>query len=78
MLARALTEPYESVNGDRWPLARDPGSGRVFVRHEPSASSGGRASDIEIGVFLSPDARGPEHQELLRPIGTLVEGTTPV
>ena len=50
----------------------------MFVRHETSASSGGRVSDIEIGVFLSRDARGPEHQELLRLIGTLVEGTTPV
>ena len=66
-------ELYGSANGDRWFLVRDPGSGRVFVRHEPNASSGGRSSDIEVGAFLSRDAHGPEHKELLRLIGTLVE-----
>ena len=64
---------YSSENGDRWLLARDPGSGHVFVRHEPNAPSGGRGADIEIGAFLSRRAHGPEHQELLRLIGTLVE-----
>jgi hypothetical protein len=28
-----IREIYCSSNGDRWLLARDPGSGRVFVRH---------------------------------------------
>jgi hypothetical protein len=37
------TELYSSANGDRWLLAHDRGSGRVFVRHEPNMSSGGRA-----------------------------------
>ena len=67
-------ELYRSANGDRWSLVRDPGSGRVFVRHEPNLSSGGRASDIEIGDFLLRGGHGPEHQELLRLIGTLAEG----
>ena len=67
-------ELYRIANGDRWSLVRDPGSGRVFVRHEPNASSGGSASDIEVGDFLVRGGRGPEHQELLRLIGTLVEG----
>ena len=67
-------ELRRSPNGDRWSLVRDPGSGRVFVRHEPNLSSGGRASDIEIGDFLLRGGHGPEHQELLRLIGTLVEG----
>jgi hypothetical protein len=66
-----------SANGDRWSLARDPGSGRVFVRHEPDPSSGGRTSDSEVGAFLSRDAHGPQHQELLRLIGTLVEDAPP-
>ncbi len=70
-------ELYRSANGDRWSLVRDPGSGRVFVRHEPNASSGGRASDIEVGGFLARGGHGPEHQELLRLIGTLVEGGGP-
>ena len=66
-------ELYSSAHGDRWFLARDPGSGRVFIRHEPNTSSGGRRIDIEVGAFLSRDAHGPEHGELLRLIGTLVE-----
>jgi len=66
-------ELYSSANGDRWLLARDPGSGRVFVRHEPNASSGGATAEIELGPFLSRAARGPEHHALLRLIGTLVE-----
>ena len=65
---------YRSPNGDRWSLVRDPGSGRVFVRHEPNISSGGGASDMEVGDFLARGGHGPEHQELLRLIGTLVEG----
>ena len=69
-------ELYRSANGDRWLLARDPASGRVFVRHEPNLPSGGRASDIEIGAFLAAGGHGPEHQELLRLIGALVETRT--
>ncbi len=67
-------ELYRSANGDRWSLVRDPGSGRVFVRHEPNVASGGRASDIAVGDFLVRGGHGPEHQELLRLTGTLVEG----
>ena len=52
-------ELYSSANGDRWSLARDPGSGRVFVRHEPDPSSGGRTSDIEVGAFLSRTRTAP-------------------
>ena len=65
-------ELYHSANGDRWCLAHDPAVGRVFVRHEPNPSSGGKTSDIEIGTFLSRGGQGPEKQELLRLIGTLV------
>jgi hypothetical protein len=36
-----IREIYCSSNGDRWLLARDPGSGRVFVRHESNLPSGG-------------------------------------
>jgi hypothetical protein len=66
-------ELYHSANGDRWYLADDSAVGRVFVRHEPNVASGGRPSDIEIGTFLSRGGQGPEKQELLRLIGTLVE-----
>ena len=67
-------ELYRSANGDRWSLVRDPASGQVFVRHEPNAASGGRASDIAVGDLLVRGGHGPEHQELLRLIGTLVVG----
>jgi len=67
-------ELYRSSSEDRWHLARDPTSERVFVLHEPNLASGGRTSHIEIGPFLTA-GHGPEHQELLRLIGTLVEGS---
>jgi hypothetical protein len=44
----------------------------VEVLHEPNQSSGGRPSRSSIGDFLSRDANGPQHAELLRLIGTLV------
>ena len=59
-------EIYRSPNGDRWLLARDPETGRVFVRHEPNLPSGGQVADIEIGAFLIAAGNGPEKQELLR------------
>jgi hypothetical protein len=65
-------EIYHSANGDRWLLARDAETGRVFVRHEPNLPSGGQVADIEIGAFLIAGGNGPEKQELLRLIGTLV------
>ncbi len=62
---------YSSQNGDRWYLIRET-SGEIFIRHEANASSGGHVAHIDIATFLS-SGRGPEHQELLRLIGTLVE-----
>ncbi|AFT90058.1 hypothetical protein [Paraburkholderia phenoliruptrix] len=69
-------ELYRSANGDRWSLVHEYDSCQVFVRHEPNLPSGGRPTDISIGDFLVRDSKGPEHAELLRLIGTLVE--TPV
>jgi len=66
-------ELYSSANGDRWSLVRDSDTGRVFIRHEPNQPSGGRTSAIEIGEFLARGGSGPEYQELVRLIGTLVE-----
>jgi hypothetical protein len=63
---------YSSPNGDRWLLCRDTEGDRVFVRHEANAPSGGQASEIGIGDFLSRGPLNPEHQALLRLIGTLV------
>ena len=72
-MAVEMRELYHSPNGDRWLVARDVDSGRVFIRHEPNLPSGGQAADIEIGAFLSRAGLGPEHQELLRLIGTLLK-----
>ncbi len=71
---KKVRELYSSPNGDRWYLIREP-SGAVFIRHEANAASGGSVEHIELGSFLS-SGQGPEHQELLRLIGTLVENTT--
>jgi hypothetical protein len=65
-------ELYSSPNGDRWYLARDVAPGQVFIWHEPNSSSGGKATRIDVGVFLGRDTHTPERQELLRLIGTLV------
>ncbi|WP_114949060.1 hypothetical protein [Microvirga calopogonii] len=62
---------YESSSGDRWFLIGDP-SGSVFVRHEANVASGGHVDHEDIVSFLSR-GEGPEQQELLRLIGTLVE-----
>ena len=62
---------YESPNGDRWYLVRDH-TGAVFVRHEANVASGSHVEHIEVGPFLTR-GQGPEQQELMRLIGTLVE-----
>jgi hypothetical protein len=65
-------ELYRSPNGDAWLLARDPANHKAFIIHEPNNASGGQSARIEIGEFLRTGADGPEHQGLLRLIGTLV------
>ena len=69
-------ELYASPNGDHWYLARYPESGRVFVRHVPNVPSGGQPSNIELADFLARGGNAPEHQALVRLIGTLVEGAS--
>jgi len=39
---------------------------------KPNLPSGGQVADIEIGAFLIAAGNGPEKQELLRLIGSLV------
>jgi len=68
------TEPrqlYRSPNGDTWFLARDPATGLAFIRHQANASSGGRVAEIDLDAFLS-EPRHPQHEALLRLIGTLI------
>ena len=66
-------ELYRSPNGDAWFLGREPQNGHAFIIHQPNAPSGGRLTPIELGAFLNAETKGPEHQALLRLIGTLVE-----
>jgi hypothetical protein len=66
-------ELYRSPNGDCWYLARDSGTGHGFIIHEPNTPSGGKVLHIEIGSFLRMGGTGPEHQALLRLIGSFVE-----
>jgi hypothetical protein len=68
---------YASPNGDRWYLARYPESGRVFVQHVPNVPSGGQPSNIELADFLSRGGNAPEHQALVRLIGTLLGESMP-
>jgi hypothetical protein len=64
---------YASENGDRWSLRRNPESGSVVVRHRANLSSGGLVSDFGLGEFLVQGGLGPEKQELLRLIGSLID-----
>jgi len=65
-------ELYRSPNGDVWFLMRDPANEKAFVVHEANPASGGQTSRLEVGTFICPGAEGPEHQALLRLIGSLV------
>ena len=54
-------------------MTRDPTSKLPTVKHVPNASSGGQISYTDIGTFLRDGANGPEHQALLKLIGTLLD-----
>jgi len=49
---------YRSSNGDQWYLVEEPGSERIFVRHQPNRASGGQSSLVEVADFLS-EGHGP-------------------
>jgi hypothetical protein len=68
---------YSRENGDRWYLVNDPEGGRVFVRHQTNAPSGGGVTDSEISDFLRTGRTGPQHVELLRLIGSLAKPDIP-
>jgi hypothetical protein len=65
-------EFYRSANGDAWFLCRDRGR-RVYVEHEPNEPSGGKASRVDVAVFLAGGIKGPEHQALIELLGSLVD-----
>jgi hypothetical protein len=47
-------ELYRSPGGDRWFLSHDPGTGRVFIRHEANLPSGGHVTDTRTGPSPRP------------------------
>jgi hypothetical protein len=53
--ASPMKELYNSPNGDRWVLSRNP-SGMLVVSHHPNTASGGRFSEIGVDVFLAQGA----------------------
>jgi hypothetical protein len=65
---------YSSPTGDHWCLNRN-ASGEVFDSPEANSAAGGSIDHIENGAFLS-SGRGPEHQELPRLIGSLLNDET--
>lgn len=67
---------YESSNGDKWLLARDPATDRVFVQHQANLPSGGHVTHIEVSRFLALDAAGPEHEALRRLVDEASEQTS--
>jgi hypothetical protein len=71
---RESREIYTRPNGDVWSLARV--NRRVVVRHQANVPSGGNITDAELLDFLKAGRMGPEKQELLRMIETLVDDAT--
>ena len=69
-------ELHSSPNGDKWFLSGDPDTDNVFIRHEANVSSGGHVTEMDIATFLSSGQRNPEHQALLKLLGTLVKSET--
>ena len=64
---------HRSPNGDRLrcsPAVLKPVGCSSGI--EPNLPSGGQVVDIELGAFLIAAGNGPEKQELLRLIGTLI------
>jgi len=51
-------EIYHSANGDRWLLAVDSDTDRVFVRHEPNLPSVATLPISSLGPFLLALAAG--------------------
>jgi hypothetical protein len=76
MTASVIRELYSSPNGDRWTLCRNL-AGQLVVSHRPNLASGGRASEIDVEVFLSQGGHGPEHQALTKALARMVNSAHP-
>jgi transglutaminase-like putative cysteine protease len=63
-------EIYSSSNGDRWQLVHDTTTGRVLVRHQANASSGGHLTESGLDEFMRRNGSGPEYAALRHLIST--------
>jgi hypothetical protein len=63
-------EFFRSSNGDVWLLSSE--AGHLFVLHQANLPAGGSIERIELSDFLKPSNGGPEHQELVRLIGSVL------
>ena len=73
LIAAALLAAGTTMCGDQATLPGAPSNltaGIVIFQH---VNFVGKAAHIEVGAFLGRGGHGPEHRELLRLIGTLVE-----
>jgi hypothetical protein len=70
MAASPVKDLYNSPNGDRWVLCRNP-SGMLVVSHHPNSASGGRISETGVDVFLAQNGRGPEREALVEALARL-------
>ena len=60
----ATTTFYNSSNGDRWVLCYDDVTESYLVRHEPSLSSGGQATEMPVPTFLAGSGTSPQAEAL--------------
>jgi hypothetical protein len=78
-LRRPLYQRTEGADEDRWRLALDTDTNRLFVEHEKlrgdMRGSGYSISTDEIDLAAFLGESGPGQRELVRLLGTLFEGS---
>ena len=65
-------EIYKSASGDGWFLCRNE-MGTYMSCMKSNEASRGKVSAVGIGEFLSQEKVSPEHDTLLRLVGSLVD-----
>jgi hypothetical protein len=77
LLRRPLYQHSEGADEDRWRLAFDTDTNRLFVEHERKRGDmrgpgyATNTDEIDVAAFLNE--RGPGQRELVRLLGTLSE-----
>ena len=68
---------YRSQNGDAWLLLRKLPDGRIVLRHEANAASGGDVTDLSVEEFLAIDGPGMEHRAVRQLLAELARRDRP-